>query len=175
MVKIDTTKGRIVFMLAYGLCACSCYCMFKWNNAAAIIVLGYVIVAQTGVNAYFQHPSDDHYKRFIVTFLALGYCIILYLSLQLWNDNVTHEIASGIALFILAIVKEYYTVDESGAVLPTPPTVAAIVPPIVDTSKPLPVTLAPAQPAASSATLPPQPAAPVIAPAPATEAVGKLP
>lgn len=122
---ITTTKGHIVFILAYSLAAMACYSLFVWNTtAASLLVLGYVIVAQTGVNAFFQHPSGDPYKRFIVVFLALGYVIIGGLSLRLWNENVTHEVLSGLSLFVLAIVKEYYTSDESGGTLPPPTSIS---------------------------------------------------
>ena len=104
-----TTQGRVVFMLLYGICATAIYEIIAWNTtAAALLVLGYIGIAQIAIGAYFKNPCTEPYKRFVVEFCGLGYVLILAQSARVWNESISHEVMAGITVFGARIVSEYF-------------------------------------------------------------------
>lgn len=121
-MRVKVTEGRVLFLLCLALCVGANWSLFKWNAGFSVaLVLGFIVVAQECISAYFESGSDDPLQVKIVLLMTAGYCALFGMCLWKWNDLVGGELIVGFLTFARKLQKEYFRLNIAPAV--TPPAV----------------------------------------------------
>lgn len=105
---VRVTEARIVFALMAGMFVAAMFSLYQWNDlVSALVIGGYVLVAQQLVENFFEHPVIDNARAWVVVAATLGYIELFLQAMALWNVNISVEVATGFALFCRRIVAGY--------------------------------------------------------------------
>lgn len=115
-------NGRIIFLMMAFLTGGSVFSLIRWNQSfSAVLVLGYITLAQENIGAYFESDIDDDMHNRIVYLLSFGYCLLFTICIWRWNEFVGGELLAGLMLFIRRICKGYFNLPIVTLKVLTPP------------------------------------------------------